>query len=252
MKRILLLLLLLSGRTTFAQQPPLTGTWTFNYLIDTAGREREDLREASKLFADLYFTFRPNGRFRAFLMKTKMEGDWSYAPATGTIRMQMDGTTSPHEARVLRLTDSSLLLRMDRKGGYALRRSTESSDSIEAPAPPPPPPASVSATKAQVAKRWYFLRREVPGRSEEQIRLLSELVAGSYLEFRPDGGYKGKIGKLEVDGRWAFGEENRSITVTIDGAHQVWTISAVSNTGLVLVKGSQEIWRFSVKPPAKP
>ncbi|TCZ74596.1 hypothetical protein [Flaviaesturariibacter aridisoli] len=251
MKRILLLLLLLSGMTTFAQQPPLTGTWTFNYLIDTAGREREDLREASALFADLYFRFDTSGRFRAFLMKTKMEGDWSYAPATGTIRMQMDGTTTPHEARVLRLTDSSLLLRMDRKGGYALRRSTGISDSSEAPAPPPPPPPSVSATKAQVAKRWYFLRREVPGRSEEQIRLLSELVAGSYLEFRPDGGYKGKIGKLEVDGRWSFGEGNHTIVVSVDGEQQMWTISSFSATSLVLIKGSREVWKFSVRPPAK-
>ena len=122
MKRLLLLLLLLPAATTFAQQPSLAGTWTFSYLIDSSGREREDLREAGRMFADLYFTFNEGGRFRAFLMNTTMDGNWTYTPATGALQMQMDGT-APQEARVLGLTDSTLLLRMDRKGGYALRRA---------------------------------------------------------------------------------------------------------------------------------
>ncbi|GAB4092475.1 hypothetical protein [Flaviaesturariibacter terrae] len=243
--RILLFALLLAlAVPAIAQQPSLVGTWKFRYLVDSSGREREDLRSAGKMFADLVFVFAENGRYRASLTGRPEDGSWTYAPPILTIRIDGSGTS---ELRVLALTDSSLLLRMDSKGGYALKRVPGDSSLVPTAAYKQPP--SVVATKAEVAKRWYLKRREVPDRTEEQIRMLSELVAGSYLEFRPDGGYKGKIGQLEVDGTWTFGEGNRSIVVSTGKDQQFWTISRVTASELVLVRGSrQEVWKFTATP----
>jgi hypothetical protein len=132
------------------------------------------------------------------------------------------------------------------EGAFIMTRTNiTESDNIEQPLPNI---KTVKASKSQISKKWYLTRREVPGRSEAQLKMASKLIKGAYAYFKSNGVYEAQSMKVTESGKWVFGPDNKSIIVTIENQQRIWNIKAISPTQLVLVSGyTEEEWKFSTK-----
>ncbi|GAA4326339.1 hypothetical protein [Flaviaesturariibacter amylovorans] len=247
MKKLLLPVLLLLCLNASAQSDAaIAGTWKFFRLIDSSGAAPADLEMARKMFADMAMTFSADGRYRASMMGRSEDGNWAYVGATKTLTMASDrGQTN--NVRLLSVSDTALLLMMDRKGGYELRRANTTTQMT--PGPKPAAAAPVAVSKEQLARKWYFRRREQPGRTEEQLRIVSELFAGTYFDLRPDGTCRLQLGKMESAGTWKLDTGKGALVLVQEGEEQVWVVRAISADRLELQKGyKDDKWIFTRKP----
>jgi hypothetical protein len=222
----------------------LTGKWKFYDVYDKKGIDSPSMKIIKEYFGNMTMYFKPNKHFKSFLMNNMDEGDWSFNENTSKIRLTSYQGHS-RETDIIELSGDHLVIKMGEGAFILTRAEIVPGDDIEMVLPKI---ETVSVTKAQLCKKWYMMRREIPGRSEAQLKMASKLMKGAYAYFKPSGEYEAQSLKVTEHGKWVFGPDNRSIIVTIENQQRIWNIKSVNPTQLVLVSGyTEELWKFSTK-----
>lgn len=222
----------------------LIGKWKY---VDVFNKQRYDtatLKIANEYFGSMTLYFKANNHYKAFVMNNIDEGIWSLNEATSKVRLTSYKGHS-NESQILGLNADKLILTMGEGSFIMARTNITESDNVEQPLPNI---KTVRATKSQISKKWFLTRREVPGRSEAQLKMASKLIKGAYAYFKSNGEYEAQSLKVTESGKWAFGPDNKSIIVTIENQQRIWNIKSISSTQLILISGyTDEIWKFSTK-----
>ena len=222
----------------------IVGKWAFE---DAAPKEKAEmdslsLRMLNLFLADLSIYFRKNGSYKFVMMGKTDEGSWNWVDDSKNIKLNSNNGDGM-EVEVLELSKSRLLLKMA-KGSFVMKNVKPELDDlfntelviIE----------GLSATKAQVSKKWYFQSRYSKN-DTTQSEVVNELMKGSYLELEENGSYQAEIIGVKDKAKWKFGPDNTTIIVMSEGIEKKWTIKSVSETNLVLVRGNGEVWVFSTE-----
>lgn len=222
----------------------LVGKWKY---VDVYNKHRYDtatLKIANEYFGNMTFYFKANNHYKAFVMNNIDEGVWSLNEATSKVRITSYKGNS-NESQIVGLDSNKLILTLGEGSFIMARTNITPSDNIESPLPDI---KTVAVTKTQISKKWFLTRREVPGRSEAQLKMASKLIKGAYAYFKSNGVYEAQSLKVTESGKWAFGPDNRSIIVTIENQQRIWNIKSITATELVLISGyTEELWKFSTK-----
>lgn len=222
----------------------LIGKWKYYDVYDKRGLDSATLKIVKEYFGEMTLYFKANRHYKSFLMNNCDEGNWNFNEATKKVRLTSNKGHSS-ENQIIELKNDKLVLTMG-EGSFILARTTiNDNDNVEAVLPNI---KTVSATKTQISKKWFLTRREVPGRTEAQLKMASKLIRGAYAHFKSNGVYEAQSLKQTESGKWVFGPDNRSIIVTIESQQRIWNIKRISPTELVLISGySDEVWKFSTK-----
>lgn len=244
--RFLFLVFILFSVTLKAQSTTdsLIGKWKFYDIYNKEGLDTATLRIVREYFAEMTLYFKYNKHYKTFLMNRNEEGIWNLNEATKKIRLILN-QGAVYELDIIDLKSNQLIINMG-EGSFVLTRTTiNESDNVEQAIPKI---KTVRVTASQISKKWFLKRREVPGRSEAQMKMVSRLIKGAYAHFKIDGGYEAQSLTVTENGTWVFGPDNRSIIVSIANQQRIWNIKSVSSTELVLISGfTDEIWKFSTK-----
>jgi len=198
------------------------------------------------MFADMFIYLKPNKHYKAgFIGKTE-EGQWAFDSSSRKIILSSNkGETNSFE--VISVSENQLTIKIGKKGGLVMSKTPATAEDEAETAPKTI--KTVAATRDQLAKKWFLKRQEVPGRTEERVKLMSEIFNGSFYEFFKSGEYHLKILKIEENGKWETGPGNTSIIISSNGSNRTWNIYSISEKELVLIKGNtDEKWIFSTEP----
>lgn len=222
----------------------LIGKWKFHDVYDKRGLDTPTLKIVKEYFGNMTLYFKANRHYKSFLLNNTDEGEWNLNEATSKVKFTSNRGHA-NETQIIDLTNDSLVITMG-EGSFVLTRTTiNPSDNIEAVLPKI---KTVRVTKSQISKKWFLTRREVPGRSEAQLKMASKLIKGAYAHFKMNGDYEAQSLTVTENGKWTFGPGNRSIIVTIDSQQRIWNITRITPTELFLISGySEEVWKFSTK-----
>jgi len=243
--RFLFFILIAFSATLRAQSvDSLIGKWKFYDVYDKTGLDTPTLKLVKQYFGEMTLYFKYNNHYKTFLMNKNEEGMWKLNTATKKVRLFLN-KGNVYDLSILELKGDRLVITMG-EGSFILERTTIcDDDNIEEELPKL---KTVSVTTAQIAKKWFLKRREVPGRSEAQVKMVSKLIKGAYAQFKHGGEYEAQSLTVTESGTWAFGPDNRSIIVSIANQQRIWNIKSITSTELVLISGySDEIWKFSTK-----
>jgi uncharacterized protein YeaO (DUF488 family) len=223
----------------------LIGKWKFYDIYNKQGLDSPTIKLVKEYFSEMTLYFKFNNHYKTFLMNHNEEGIWSLNEATKKVRLILN-KGAVYELEIIDLKNDMLTITMG-EGSFVLTRAPISDvDNIEQQLPKL---KTVKATKTQICKKWYLKRREVPGRSEAQVTMVSKLIKGAYAHFKSTGDYEAQSLTITESGSWVFGPDNKSIIVTIGSQQRIWNIKSVGQTDLVLISGyTDEIWKFSTKP----
>ena len=222
----------------------LVGKWKYYDVYNKQRYDSATLKIAKEYFGQMTLYFKANNHYKAFVMNNNDEGVWSMNESTSKVRLTSYKGHS-NESQIIGLNNDQLILTLGEGSFILTRTSISESDNVEQPLPVI---KTVSVTKNQFCKKWYLSRREVPGRSEAQVKMASKLIKGAYAHFKQNGVYEAQSLKITESGKWAFGPDNKSIIVTIENQQRIWNIKAISPTQLVLISGyTDEVWKFSTK-----
>ncbi|HYV95252.1 MAG TPA: hypothetical protein VE978_25985 [Chitinophagales bacterium] len=179
------------------------------------------------------------------------EGTWEFNKATQKIKFTVtvtDGIVS-HKGDVYeedtKLSDDTLILRNDSSQMMFKKTKISIVEDI-------PTLVLACASKEEIAKKWYVIKRELPNVSEEQIKLESDQAKGSYISIKYDGVFETELLKIKEEGNWFFGFCNSSIILRVKGSKKiwdnVWNIKSINETELVLINDeTKEIMSLSTK-----
>lgn len=221
----------------------LNGKWKFNDVYEREKVDSAGLKMIQGLFGEMTLYFKENGRYKAFIMGRNDAGIWRLGDDGKKVTMTSDkGDAS--EAAIMQVSADQLVIKIGR-GAFIMERTqpTAEEEAEEAPVEI----KTVQATLEQVAKKWYMVSKDSPGKTEKQKQMANELIKGSYYIFAKNGKYKAEVLGIKEEGTWEFGENNRSIVMRSEGDQKIWNISLVTENELVLIKGNtNEKWTFSV------
>lgn len=122
---------------------------------------------------------------------------------------------------------------------------------VGADVPPPPAfkevPVLVKVTTAQVAKKWYLKQFPAPANmTEKQKEAFGEKMAGSYVEFKPNGKYSLFTGSTTETGKWSFNPESNGIIAGGKNMPRTCLIKKISATELTVIDSeTDEEWMYS-------
>ncbi|MEM6339431.1 MAG: lipocalin family protein [Pseudomonadota bacterium] len=246
MRLSITILLITTTITLFSQQDleALVGKWQYQDVYEKEKLDSTSLETLEMFFGEMTISFNENGLYKAFIMGKEDKGKWM-AKGENVIELALDkGTIMPMkiieleaERLVFELQNSAFV--MTKLAVGEMEKIIETEPSFE----------TVSATKEQVAKKWYLKSKESSKSVSDKVRKATdELLSGSYMKFSKNGKYKVQIFKIKEKGKWKFGEENKSIITIKDDNKKVWNIISISEKELVLVQGlNEEKWMFEAK-----
>ncbi len=242
MKFILFISFLISTNAYSQKADSIIGKWKYQEVYKKDGLDSLSISMFKEMFGDVSFYFKKNMHYKLFMMGSIEEGTWEYNPLKNKIILASNkgnGTS----LKILNLTNNTLAISIGEPNFILRRTPATAEDEIEEPIKKI---ATVSATLAQLSKKWYFKKREVPNKTEAQIKVMSDLAKGSFYFFKPSYEYDAQVFKLTESGKWFFGAENKSIIIGDADKTKVWNIKSISSTELILVKGnSEDVWIFS-------
>lgn len=222
----------------------LVGKWKYYDVYNKQRYDTATLKIAKEYFGAMTVYFKPNNHYKAFVMNNIDEGVWSLNESTSKVRITSYKGNS-NESQIIGLSSDKLILTLGEGSFIMARTNITESDNVEQPLPDI---KAISVTKSQISKKWFLTRREIPGRSEAQLKMASTLIRGAYAYFKSNGVYEAQSLKVTESGKWAFGPDNKSIIVTIENQQRIWNIKSISPTQLVLISGyTEELWKFSTK-----
>lgn len=218
----------------------LIGKWKFAEVCNTVGFDSTALRITKDIFGDIAFYFKANKNYKASFMGTTEEGSWSIE--NNKIHLSANKFTE-NDMDILKITGDTLSISLGEPCFVLTRATPSEEDNIEKIIEIP---VLVSATKDQVAKKWFFKDKVKPNRTEEETKIFTTLVKGTYMHFKPNNEYEVEVFTLNEKGTWEFGTDNKSIITTVEKEKKTWSIKSISETELILIKDSDaETWKFS-------
>lgn len=219
----------------------LTGTWSYQEVYEQEKLDSTSVAMLNMLFGNMSLVFSENGKYAAWMMGQSDSGSWELNEAEENLHLNSaSGETSNFE--VLELIDDQLILKLS-KGAFVFKRTGDGPAAIEMPEPAI---ETVSVSIDQLAKKWYLKRKEAPGKSEKQIEMVSNLIAGAYFDFQKDGSFEVSIIGMTETGNWELGSGNTSVITASEDAQKTWNISKITEDELILHAGnSEEKWIFS-------
>lgn len=222
----------------------LIGKWKFRNIYQSEKMDSAELKMLRGMFASMTLYLKANNHYKTFMFKNE-EGLWRYEDAGRTITMAANkGTESKLE--LISVTSNELLVSIGKDKAFILERTTTlPGDDVEEQLPAV---KLVSATSKQICKKWYLLRRDVPGRTAAQSKAVTELVGETFFNFQPDNTYQSQVLSIKVEGNWKFGPGNTSLILAVDDSKITWHIKSINENELVLLRGNtEETWTFTPK-----
>jgi len=244
-KLLFLILLFLNTSLNSQTTDSLIGKWKFKDIYNSEKIDSASLKMLRSMFADITLYFKANKHYKAFMFK-KEEGDWNYDGSLSKLTMVANkGTQSQLE--IIGLTSNTLIMSIGKDKSFILERTIVTpDDEMEEPINKV---ELAGATLKQICKKWYLVKRDVPGRTEEQSKIVTDLANGSFFDFKSDNSYESQAFKIKAEGNWKFGQDNKSLVLTIENSTIIWKIKSISENELVLLRGSPaETWTLSTKP----
>lgn len=248
MIKTVILFLFLFASTIFVNAQTtdsLIGKWKFKDVYNAENLDSTKVAMVRKMFANMTLYLKANKHYTAFFI-AKEEGSWKYDEATKKIIMAANKGTE-NQMGVLAVTGQTIVLNIGKGKSMIMERAIpgepDEAEEITYNGP------LVSVTKEQICKKWYIVKREKPGQTEEILKTTMDLIKGAYYEFKTNQTYAAEVLNIKDEGSWLFEEGNKSI-ITISGKEKkFWHIKSVNDTELVLVRGnSNEFWTLSLKP----
>lgn len=244
-KWLFLISLIISLSVKSQTTDSLIGKWKFKEIYNVEKIDSASLKMLRSMFANMTMYFKADKHYKVFMFKTE-EGDWNYDESSGKLTMIANkGTQSQLE--ILKLTGNTLTASIGKDKSFILEKTAIlPSDEVEENIYKV---ELVSATSKQICKKWYLIKRNVPGRTEEQSKLVTEMAGETFFDFRSNGSYETQTLKIMVEGNWKFGQENKSLMLTIETTTMIWKIKSITENELVLLRGNTaETWTLSTKP----
>lgn len=221
------------------------GKWKFKEIYNSEIEDSASLKFLRNMFSNMTMYFKANKHYKSFLFKSE-EGEWDFNENLRRLTLTANkGTQSQLE--ILSITKHILIASFAKNKSVILERAeVNPSDTIEEFTNKF---LLISASADKICKKWYLSKREVPGRTEEQSKLVTELVGETYFNFKTNNTYETQAFEVKVDGIWKFGADNKSLILTIESTSIIWKIKNITETELVLMRGNTaETWTFSTKP----
>src|SRR5687768_6495059 len=150
----------------------LVGKWKYYDVYNKQRYDTNTLKIAKEYFGAMTLYFKANNHYKAFVMNNLDEGVWSTNDSCSKVRLTSYKGHS-NESKIIGLKEDQLILSMGEGAFIMTRTNITESDNVEQPLPTI---KTVKATKSQISKKWYLTRREVPGRSEAQLKMASKLI----------------------------------------------------------------------------
>ncbi|MES2627999.1 MAG: hypothetical protein V4616_03425 [Bacteroidota bacterium] len=258
MNKLLLFLVALSTCVTATAQRNLVGTWKYHDLPAGKNISAEDRELYGRMMANANWSFFGNKAYRFVTTEKTEEGNWKYNPNTQKITT----TDTKGNVAVLKVTKiKGDLMNVTLNGGtrLVLKKSVVPAPDLTVTEIIPVTPISnyhrkevivIPAkpyTPERIAKKWYFTNRQLADQPVAQNPTLTTLMRGSFFNFSPQGTFEANIMSLNEGGNWVINPKNGIITLTgTNETESHWRVEKVTDTELVLVKGSgEEIWTFA-------
>ncbi len=222
----------------------LIGKWKFREIYKSEKMDSTELKFLRGMFAGMTLYIKPNKHYKTFLFKNE-EGSWSFDELERKLTMSANkGTESQLE--LITVTANDLVVSLGKDKAFILERTTVvPNDEIEEKITAR---VLMSATSKQICKKWYLLRRDVPGRTAAQSKAVTELVGETFFNFQPDNTYQSQVLSIKVEGNWKFGPGNTSLILAVDDSKITWHIKSINENELVLLRGNtEETWTFTPK-----
>lgn len=253
MKFIPILGILLFSFTAIAanaqQAEMLVGEWKFQDIRAQADLDSTSTKQDSAIvdaalsfFESLRLFFGEDGRYAMSTMFNQDEGEWALNAQTIVLTSDKGEIVN---IQIIKLSEDRLDFIMDRgpelvmsKVGTSPKTRTKGVRNKL---------STTTASVEQLSKKWFIKSITSPDETEEQVEIINELVAGSYILLSKDGTYEARALGVTSKGTWKLGEDRATIITQIeDEGKRLWSIHSISQHDLVLLRGtSEERWIMS-------
>lgn len=242
MKTIQVLFIFFSFSVYGQQSTILPGKWSFEKVYEQEKLDSTSVKMLDMLFGNMTLAFNSEGSYRATIMGEVDNGTWSYRESAMALILKSN-SGDIHNFEVIDLSENQMTLKLS-KGAMVFKKSGEAPDLKETSELSEK--EKVKVTSGDISKKWYLKRKESPGKSQEQIDLLSSMIAGAYFDFRKDSTFEVHIMNMTETGDWKLSDDESSVITMKDGSSKEWNIHSISENELVLFPGnSEEKWIFS-------
>lgn len=253
LKKSFFVLVLFTSFSVFSQIDvnQLYGKWDFESMITEKEMDSVGLAMMEVMFTKATFQFSKEGLYKSTLIVVD-SGSWTYTGKGNTISLHSN-RGNVDELIILMLDEETLQIGMGKKAKFELKRLGASDELVKAV----PAFEFVTATEAEVAKKWFFLRQvkaDNNGLSDELVDAMQVLLKGNYLDFKANGSYVNynRIADVKEKGTWEFNEDRKSIVVSVESTKKIFNILSISDSELELVEGnSKDKWVLGLENPKK-
>ncbi len=223
----------------------IIGKWAFKEIADAGKIDSSKLKMLQKAFGEMTIYLKPNKHYKTFLFVDE-EGTWAYDPANKKLTLTANkGTESQWELNIL--TAETILVSFGKGKSMILKKvlpdqgDQEEEEQVKTV-------ELASATAKDICKKWFLKSREIPGKDPEQIKMVTDLFVGTYLNFKIDKSYDAKVLKIQETGTWYLENGGKTLFLIANNEKRFWNIKSVNQNELVLIKGNtRETWTFSIK-----
>jgi hypothetical protein len=239
--KLLSLLFLFIIAKNFAQtDKDIIGEWQFYDFGEDANIDEAKRATGAGLFSSMQFNFNADKTYTASILSITEQGTWKL---NGQVVEFTTQAGNKYHYNVLKFEKNILTLDFKGKPIQLGRKGVT--------LPPPGPKAKIAVyvrtSKAQLCKKWYLKQKTAPeNMTPQQMEAFGEMLSGSYIEFKNNGGYISQIGDTKENGKWRFDEGDTAVITQKGSEAKYWHILKVTATDLVLVYGdTNEEWTFS-------
>ncbi|KGO94895.1 lipocalin family protein [Flavobacterium subsaxonicum] len=245
MKNLLSILILFYFTSTAYSQTAndIVGNWQFSAIAESAKLDDSKKATVSSLLQGLTFNFTSDNKFTASILGIAENGTWLLKGKS--IELQND-KGSGYTIEILDYKKDLITLKLKSMQFVMARAGSQAALPV---APTNKAVGYVSATKAQVSKKWFLTSKTAPDNlTQKQKDALGELLSGSYTQLKVNGTYTVEISGITETGTWKLAENNTAIITRKGTDSKLWHIVKIAPTQLVLVLGNtDEEWTFSTE-----
>lgn len=243
MKNLYFLFIFFFSLSLHAQQSTyLPGNWSFQNVHEKEKLDSTSIEMIEMLFGNMTLAFSENGLYRASMMGQQDNGTWEFSETEKGLLLKSD-SGSNQDFDIIDLTEEQLTLKLSK--GILVFKKTGEAPKLEKEAFSEER-EKVKITAEEISKKWFLKRKETPGKSKEQIDMLSNMIAGAYFYFYEDGSFEVSIMGMTETGEWKLGDDQSSVITQYEEASKEWNVFSISESQLILYPGnSKEQWIFS-------
>lgn len=233
---ITLLLISFQTLTLFGQTSNLFGKWDFHKLETKKEIDEQGKEIMNRMFTNMSYQFNTDNTYNIKMRKKTEVGKWELNGNTISTTNE-NGLIS--KIKFVLKSNDTLKLEMDKNEYLVLLKDKNYKEETEPKTEPKQPIKTVSvANETLLCKKWYLIKKIKPNRTEEQLKLVSDVFKGSYFEFYNNGKYKIEMLKIVEKGTWTL-NNNKSeiIQKKSDNTSVIWKILKITEDELLINQG---------------